>query len=119
MKTEMQLIETAIQSSDKNESQRLYQLETKLELLLEGATTHDEIRKMLPNCEDFFKSISSEDFASLLNTTESKAVYIALWYHYGDTMHKAVGKCALASKERMTLLYPLFRLYADEADTYI
>jgi hypothetical protein len=119
MKTEMQLVKSAVKSASEDKSQQLHQLETKLEILLDGATSHDEIRKILPNCEDFFKQISSEDFVSLLNTTESKAIHIALWYHYGKIMQKAIDKCALASKERMVLLYPLFRLYADESDTYI
>jgi len=119
MKTEMQLVEIAVNSVSEDKSQRLHQLETKLEILLDGATSHDEIRKILPNCEDFFKLISSEDFVSLLNTAESKAIYIALWYHYGYIVHKAMDKCALGYKERMMLLYPLFRLYADESDTYL
>jgi hypothetical protein len=55
----------------------------------------------------------------MVNETKSEAVYIALWYHYSNTMRKAINKCTLATKERMILLYPLWRLYADESDTYI
>ena len=70
---ETKLVETAVKSAAKDKSQRLYQMEAKLSVLL------NEV----------------------------------------ETMHKAINKCALASTERMMLLYPLFRLYADESDTYI
>ncbi len=121
MKTETKLIKTVVKSAMEMEveSKRLFQMESRLSQLLDGAKGHDEIKKMLPTCEDFFKSLTSEDFVSLLNTTESKAIYVVLWYHYGNTMHKAVNKCAIATKERMASLYPLFRFYADESDTYI
>jgi hypothetical protein len=120
MKTEMQLIGTAVKSATKDKSQRLGQMEAKLETLLDGASSHPEIKEAMPKCKDFFKSLTSDEFIELLDgRTTANPVYIALWYHYGDIMHKAIDKCALGYKERMTLLYPLFRLYADESDTYI
>lgn len=117
--SETQIVGTIIKFSVKNKSQRAHLIESQLLHLLDGAEGHDEIKKALPKCKDFFKSLKSEEFVSLMNETASDAVYIALWYHYGETMHKAINKCALATKERMALLYPLFRLYADESDTYI
>jgi hypothetical protein len=119
MKTEMQLVENAVKSETKDKAGRLNQIEAQLETLLDGATSHPEIREAMPKCNDFFKLLTSDEFVSLLNTTESEAVHIALWYHYSETMHKAINECALGYKERMTLLYPLFRLYADESDIYI
>ena len=119
VQTETKLVETAVESAAKDKSQRLYQMEAKLSVLLNEAETMDEVKKAMPKCRDFFKLLTSAEFVSLLNTTESKAVRYALWYHFGETMHKAINKCALASTERMMLLYPLFRLYADESDTYI
>ncbi len=119
MKTEMQLANAAIKSALEDKSQRLGQMESKLLFILDEAESHEEIKKAMPKCNDFFKLLTSDEFVSLLNTTESEAVRIALWYHYGETMHKAIGKCALGYKERMTLLYPLFRLYSDESDAYI
>ncbi len=110
MKNEMQFAHTVIKSAF---------MESKLLFILDGAASHPEIKKAMPKCKDFFKLLTSDEFVSLFNTTESEAVRIALWHHYGETMHKAINKCALASTERMTLLYPLFRLYADESDTYI
>jgi hypothetical protein len=120
MKTEMQLVKSAVESATKDKAGRLNQLEAQLETLLDGAGNHDEIREVMPKCKDFFKSLASDEFTELLDrTTNTDPVYIALWYHYGDIMHKAIDKCALGGKERMMLLYPLFRLYADEADTYL
>ncbi len=120
MKTEMQLIETAVESETKDKAGRLNQIESQLETLLDGASSHPEIREAMPKCKDFFKSLTSDEFVALLDRTDTTdPVYIALWYHYGDIMHKAIDKCALGYKERMMLLYPLFRLYADESDTYI
>lgn len=101
------------------DDRRARHLETKLLALLQSAQTQDEIRKALPNCQKFFKALTSREFVCLLSTTKSAAVWIALYYHYGQTLHKAVNSCVLASMERMLLLYPLFRLYADESDTYI
>lgn len=120
MKTEMQLANAAIKSALKDKAGRLGQAESKLLFILDGATSHPEIEKAMPKCKDLFKSLTSDEFTELLDRrTTTDPVYIALWYHYGETMHKAIGKCALGSPERMTLLYPLFRLYADESDTYI
>ena len=120
MKTEKQLVETVVKPAVKVKSRRLDQIEAHLETLLDGATSHPEIREAMPKCEDFFKSLTSDEFTELLDkATFTDPVYIALWYHYGNIMDKAIKNCALASKERMMLLYPLFRLYADESDTYI
>jgi hypothetical protein len=120
MNTETQLVKSAVESATKDKAGRINQIESQLETLLDGALSHPEIREAMPKCKDFFKSITSEEFVALLNRKPSTdPVYIALWYHYGDIMHKAIGKCALGYKERMTLLYPLWRLYADESDTYI
>jgi hypothetical protein len=120
MNTETKLVEMAVKSATQDKARRLNQIEAKIETLLDGATSHPEIEKAMPKCKDFFKSLTSDGFVALLNRrTTTDQVYIALWYHYGETMHKAINKCALASPERMTLLYPLFRLYADESDTYI
>jgi hypothetical protein len=118
--TETELVKAAVESATKDKAGRLNQLETKLETLLDGATSHPEIREAMPKCKDFFKSLTSDEFVQLLDGKSNiDPVYIALWYHYGETMHKAIGKCALGYKGRMTLLYPLWRLYADESDTYI
>ncbi len=120
MKTEMQLVKSAVESEMKDKAGRINQLEAQLETLLDGAGNHDEIREAMPKCKDFFKSLTSDEFVALLDRrTILDPVYIALWYHSGETMDKAINKCALATKERMMLLYPLFRLYADESDTYI
>jgi hypothetical protein len=120
MNTETKLVEMAIKSATQDKARRLNQIEAKLETLLDGASSHPEIREAMPKCKDFFKSLTSDEFVALLNRKPSTdPVYIALCYHYGDIMHKAIGKCALGYKERMTLLYPLWRLYADESDTYI
>lgn len=120
VKTEKQLVEMAVESATKDKAGRLNQIEAKLETLLDGATSFPEIREAMPKCKDFFKSLTSDEFTELLDRrTTTDPVCIALWYHYGDIMHKAIGKCALGSKERMTLLYPLWRLYVDESDTYI
>ncbi len=90
-----------------------------LTLLLDGATTTPEIREAMPKCGDFFKSLTSDEFVELLSKHSTRdPVYTALWYHYGKTMRKAVDECALAGKSRMMMLYPLWRLYADEADSY-
>ncbi len=117
---EKQLVKSAVEAATKDKAGRLNQIESQLETLLDGASSHPEIREAMPKCKDFFKSLTSEEFVTLLNQKPSTdPVYIALWYHYGDIMHKAIDKCALGYKERMMLLYPLFRLYADESDTYI
>jgi len=119
MNTETRLVEMAVKSATQDKAGRLNRIEMQLETLLDGATSHPEIREAMPKCNDFFKLLTSDEFVSLLNTTESESVKIALWYHYGDIMHKAINECALGFPERMTLLYPLFRLYADESNTYI
>jgi hypothetical protein len=57
-------------------------------------------------CQGFFKSLTTDDFVELLNEKSNvDPVYFALWYHDGETMRKAINECALASQERMTLLY--------------
>ena len=120
MKTETQLVKSAVESETKDKAGRLNQIEARLESLLDGATSHPEIREAMSKGKDFFKSLTSEEFVELLDRKpNTDPVYIALWYHYGDIMHKAIDKCALGYKERMMLLYPLWRLYADESDTYI
>ncbi len=120
MNTETKLVEMAVKSTTQDKARRLNQIEAHLETLLDGATSHPDIQKAMPKCKDFFKSLTTDEFVELLKgKSNPDPVYIALWYHYGDIMHKAIGKCALGCKERMTLLYPLWRLYADESDTYI
>lgn len=120
MKTEIKLVEMAVKSATQDKAGRLNQIQAKLETLLDGASSHPEIREAMPKCKDFFKSLTTDEFVELLKgKSNTDPVHIALWYHYGDIMHKAIGKCALGCKERMTLLYPLWRLYADESDTYI
>ncbi len=120
IKTERQLVKSAIKSATEDKAGRLHQLEAKLETLLDGADNHLEIREAMPKCKDFFKSLTSDEFAGLLDRANNPdPIYVALCYHYGATLRKAIDKCALGYKERMMLLYPLFRLYADESDTYI
>jgi hypothetical protein len=49
MKTEMQLVETAVKSAMEDKSQRLFQIESRLSQLLDGAKGHDEIKKNAPH----------------------------------------------------------------------
>lgn len=116
---EKRLAESVLAAERKITNVRIQQLKSEILELLDGATSHPQIGAALPKFEQFFKSLTANEFTALLESDELDAqVYIVLWYHCGATMHKAV-KCALFSKERMILLYPLWRFYADESDTYI
>ena len=96
---ETELVKAAIESAVKDKAGRINQLEVKLDTLLDGATSHPEIREAMPKCKDFFKSLTSDEFVRLLDgKSNTDPVYIALWYHYSDIMHKAIDNCALAYK---------------------
>lgn len=48
-------------------------------------------------------------------TTADGEEYRQAWYHFSEVMQKAVRGC-IATRERMILLYPIFRQIADEVD---
>lgn len=101
-------------------SKRTQKLRVELLNLLDGAASHPEIGKTLPKCKAFFKKMTEQDFINLIDSCadSSDPVYIALWYHCGETMKKATEQCALFTPGRMKALYPIWREYADEADGY-
>ena len=107
---------------------RVANLRAKLLSILDGATSHPEIERKLPQAETFFRKMKSPDFIALLDDAHTQTlpegqfsdpVYTALWYHCNETMRTATEKCALFSPERMKQLYPMWREFADESRGYM